>query len=156
MANLRKWMGACVLLLLSGSSLAGQPKQSEDARQKAASLERIAPEARTDRQRVELAQSYYKLGRLEDASNQAAKVLEDDVDNAEAWVIQGDVWRERGRWQQALGAYNRAARLAPDTATIELRRGQALMELGKTKEADAAFARYRAFSQAESVNHKTK
>jgi len=133
----------CATVLLCGHAAAGESKS------RVASLERIAPEKRTNPQRLELARAHYQAARLEQASKLANEVLESDVDNTEAWLIQGDIWREKERWQQALGAYNRAAKRTPNRADIELRRGQALMALGKTREADAAFARYQSLSQLQ-------
>lgn len=134
---------ACATALLCGDVMAA------DTKDRIAALERLAPEKRTDAQRLELARAHYQAARLDQASQLANQVLEADVDNVDAWVIKGDVWREKARWPQALSAYNRAARGAPNRADIELRRGQALMALGKTHEADAAFARYQSLSQAQ-------
>jgi Tfp pilus assembly protein PilF len=127
--------------LLCGAAMASESKDRITV------LERLAPEKRTNAQRLELARAHYQAARLDQASQLANQVLEADVDNVDAWVIRGDVWREKAHWSQALSAYSRAARGAPNRADIELRRGQALMALGKTREADAAFARYQSLSQ---------
>ncbi len=114
-----------------------------------AALERIEPKKRSDAQRVELGRAYFKAERLDEAYAQASAALQDGSANADAWILQGDVLRERGKWRSALSAFDLAAKLAPRRADIELRRGQALQALGKTREADRAYARYRNLTQIQ-------
>lgn len=121
-----------------------------------AALERILPAERTIQQHLALGEAYYQAGRLDEAFREADAVLKRRPDLAEAWLIQGDIWRERGKWSQALAAFDRAARINPGQAGIELRRGQALMALGKNREADLAFGRYQAMRQMSSSNKTDK
>lgn len=139
---------AVLALAAFGRVGAAPPEAKSDPRVPITALERLAPDKRSERQHVLLADHYHRAGRLDEALQAAEQALQRNADNADAWVIKGDVWRERARWEHALGAYNRAARSRPNTAEIELRRGQVLMALGRTREADAAFERYRALVPA--------
>ena len=53
----------------------------------------------------------------------------------------GHVATQRGRLDEALGAYGEAARVAPDRALPHVGIGQVLIRLGKPNEANAAFGR---------------
>ncbi|MEW5251354.1 tetratricopeptide repeat protein [Microbulbifer sp. 2201CG32-9] len=106
-------------------------------------LEKIRSTERSAEQRLELAQHYYRARKLEPAYQQADLFLQQKPRSVDGWLIIGDIWREWGQWQQALEAYDQAARLSPQRAGIYLRRGQALSELGDEKAADKAYAQYR-------------
>jgi len=150
-------IGTCTALPLS-MSLGAEKHEPKGlvSQERVASIERVLPAERTDQQRLALAQAYFQQGRLDAAFQQADEILKNRPDDADAWVIQGDIWRERKQWQRALTAFDRAAKIRPGRAEIELRRGGALMALGKTREADLAFGRYRALSQVQSVGTNSK
>ncbi|MGD9572361.1 MAG: PDZ domain-containing protein [Thermoleophilia bacterium] len=60
--------------------------------------------------------------------------------SAPGHLVQGEIEARRGRWKQALGAYNRARKADPTMAAAEFGRGVALSELDKTGPSAVAFA----------------
>ncbi|WP_250463074.1 tetratricopeptide repeat protein [Microbulbifer litoralis] len=109
-------------------------------------LENIHSTKRSAEQQLELAQHYYRERKLEQAYQQIDLFLQQEPRSADGWLMMGDIWREWEQWQEALESYDRAAKQSPKRAEIHLRRGQALSELGDEKEADKAYAQYRALA----------
>lgn len=143
-------LGAALLLVVSGLTHA-QQKQQTGRTQGVEALERISVDKRSTRQSIDLGRAYYAAGRLDDALTAVNAAIKLDSDAADAWRIKGDVARERGDQPGALRAYERAIRSDPRRAEFELLRGQALMELGREREADQAFARYQSLQQVQVV-----
>ena len=139
-------------LLTSGAAVAQHSVDPMEVQrrshQRQVTLERLAPERRSAQQQAELARLYYRSGRLEEAQSAAQDALKAQSDNAELLILLGDLQGRRQQWAQALASFNRAAQLRPRQADIALRQGQALTALGKSREADAAFASYRALQVA--------
>ena len=100
-----------------------------------------------DRLSIALAKEHQQQGRLEDAEAQLDRVPGFALEHAEAVALRGDIARERGDWAEAELLFRRAIDLSPKQANLYLRLGQALQSQAKTREADAAFARYLALSQ---------
>jgi hypothetical protein len=59
--------------------------------------------------------------------------------SAPGQLVAAEAEGRRGRWKQALGAYNRARKADPTMAAAEFGRGLALSELDRTAPASAAF-----------------
>lgn len=140
-------LGVLLVMLISTPAVAYSQTHDVQDRTQMRANERIPPRERSGQQQLELAEAHYRAGRLDEASRGAADALKRNPRSADAWRIQGDVARERGDWAEALKAYERARKAAPQRADIELLRGQALMAVGREREADHAFARYRAMTQ---------
>jgi protein O-GlcNAc transferase len=70
-----------------------------------------------------------------------------DVDVAEVWMVVGADELQRGRWNEALNAYDRAIGLKPDWGGAHSVRAACLTELGRSGEAIAAFQRAAALDQ---------
>ncbi len=138
-------MGGLLMSSVAFAQGALNPAEAQrQSHQRQVAIERLAPERRTALQQAELAQMYYRLGRLEDAERAAKDALKARPDDAATLILAGDLQGRRQQWSQAFALFNRAAQLRPQQADIALRQGQALMALGKVQEADAAFARYQA------------
>lgn len=152
---MRQLSGAMLGLLVVLAGMPGahaQQRASGDAHRSAVqNAERTPLSRRTERQHLALGQAHYAAGRLDDAAQAADAAIKRNPASAEGWRIRGDVARERGDWPAALKAYERATRSDPRRADLELLRGQALMELGREREADQAFARYRSLQHMQVV-----
>jgi tetratricopeptide (TPR) repeat protein len=79
-------------------------------------------------------------GMLADAEELVAGWRESWRTSAAGQLLQGDLQAKRGRWKQALGAYNRARARDASLAAAELGRGIALSRLDKDGPSLAAFA----------------
>lgn len=153
-ASLR--LGFVLVMLASMPAVAQSQIHEVGVRTQAQAIKHIPPHQRSEQQQLTLAEAHYRAGRLDKASRHAADLLKRHPRNADAWRIQGDVARERGDWTQALKAYERAAKAASRRADIELLRGQALMALGREREADRAFARYRVLTRRHAASSADK
>ncbi len=80
-------------------------------------------------------------GREAEAEGQFRMALAIRPTHAPAWFNLGKLLESKGDLAGALPPYTEAARLAPDRAEAHLRRGIALLGLGRTDEAKAACAR---------------
>ena len=132
--------------LLAGVTALAQeaPAESQVLHRQRVAIERLPPKARTADQQAQLARLYHRAGRLSEAKQEVDRALQRRADNADMLLLLGDLQGQRNQWRQALATFDRLAQLRPRQAGVQLRRGQALMALGRTAEADAAFARYRA------------
>lgn len=140
-------VSACFLIALLAVSTAAHsrskvPPSEEPAHAVVARIERIPAKDRPVAMERSLARAYHTQGRLDAAAAAADSALKRDARDADAWLVKGDVLRERGDWGGALAAFKQAAALRPQDVDVQLRIGQAYQELGRTNEADAAFDRY--------------
>ncbi|MCB1764564.1 MAG: tetratricopeptide repeat protein [Candidatus Competibacteraceae bacterium] len=88
---------------------------------------------------VALALDARTAGRLDKAQQYCQIVLDQCPEQADAWHLLGVVLRERGEWEGALTALNRAHVANPQEPTILVNRGRVLQDLGRVESALAAF-----------------
>jgi len=103
----------------------------EDAVQKAPGMYRA---------RLNLGIEYEKAERLEDALQELRVGLELKPDNADAWVIMGNIDKERGEGEQAEAAYLRALEIDPDLEGVYHNLGNLyLIDRGENEKAIAFY-----------------
>ncbi len=73
-------------------------------------------------------------GEREKAKALLQQALELDAENAGVWELLGDYQREAGDWQGAHDAYKKAHELAPDSAPIERKYAEAILQLTRQQE----------------------
>ena len=88
--------------------------------------------------RLDVAAELRELGRLEEAEAACREILKQAPDNAHAYTSLAHCARKRGDRAAALGHFQTAARLAPNTLGIRLDVAAELRELGRLEEAEAA------------------
>ena len=121
---------------------AQQAFERGDLRGGVSALERLRfQRALTDEQHLELAQTYLRLGRLEEAKSEAARV-DPGKGGTELLMLRGALARREEDWSQARDLYTEVTERDPSHAEAYLSLGQALGNLGDEPAADAAFAIY--------------
>src|ERR1044072_144612 len=68
--------------------------------------------------------------------------IEKEPLNAELYLKRGELQRMHANWQEAEADYSRAAKLNPKLATVELARGNMLLDSGRAELAKEAFDRF--------------
>jgi cytochrome c-type biogenesis protein CcmH/NrfG len=71
-----------------------------------------------------------KLGRLEEADAAARRLMTIEPENPDTWLTLGAVSTRLMRHEQALEAYERAAKLKPDEVRLPMVRGHIHKTLG--------------------------
>ncbi len=100
--------------------------------------QKLSPEALEPRASV--ATALARLGRFEEAVATARQAQKQFSRNPTAWVLEGDLWRTRGQWPEAIKAYRKALELAPTPALYAPRLHDALVKSGATVEASRTLA----------------
>ncbi len=90
---------------------------------------------------IERALQAHRAGRLQEAADLYARVLEANPENPDALNLLGLLALEIGRVDKAIEFIGEAAALSPDTAAYHRNQGDALQEAGRFDEAIAAYTR---------------
>jgi tetratricopeptide (TPR) repeat protein len=85
------------------------------------------------------AASYYFDGRFAEALAELEKILEANVNSADAWYKKGFVLAKLGRHEEAIQAYDAALKIKPDFAVVLNLKGLNLAKLGRHAEAIQAY-----------------
>ena len=143
--------------LLAGPVIADEPRAeleakaqqalaAGDLRDAVAALERLRFQGDlSDRLRLGLAQTYYRLGELDQAAAEATQT-DPTAGGSELVILQAQLAASESDWASARDRYAGAIRMVPDNAEAYLGLGQALQELGDQAGADAAFQGYVQYS----------
>jgi tetratricopeptide (TPR) repeat protein len=91
---------------------------------------------------VALASPAASHGDLHEQIGALSRRIEATPDRADLHLTRGDLHRAHREWQAALADYERAARLDPGLAAVDLARGLALLELGSASDARDALDRF--------------
>lgn len=83
---------------------------------------------------------------------EAAKLVEDDSKNTNAYSRRGDAYFFLGRFDEAVADYDQMAKLDESLANSHWRRGIALFYAGRFKDAAAQFESYHSFDQVDREN----
>lgn len=118
-----------------------------DTRDALQPLERLRFQGQlTDSLRLQLAQGYLRLRRLEEARQEAA-LVDPDIGGVDLLLLWAKLAVLGEDWLAARDRYLEVLALTPSIAGAYLGLGQALQELGDTEGADAAFAGYVQYSR---------
>jgi len=79
-------------------------------------------------------------GKYDEAILAYNKAIELNQEDPGLWINKGDAFYRQGKYNEALNAYDKAIEIIP-FAEYSYSRGIALRALGRTTEADAAFAK---------------
>ena len=117
--------------------LADAARALEEARQ----LDPFAPEVILQEIRLQLAND-----KVSAAAESAARLIEQQPNDAEAWFLQGEILRHDGELAAAVESYTRSITLRPGQIAPRISRGACLMDLGEDDQAleDINFVRSRA------------
>ncbi|MDF2440402.1 MAG: hypothetical protein JWN98_1386 [Abditibacteriota bacterium] len=92
---------------------------------------RYAPVAR----HIEAGQKYFEQGRPAEAANEWLQAVQLDPHNATAWELLGDYYSGAKNWPAAREAYERVARLQPDTPQLFSRLAVSIGQMGDVQTA---------------------
>ncbi|KLV04170.1 hypothetical protein ABT56_16315 [Photobacterium aquae] len=90
---------------------------------------------------IKLADAYFKSGDVESASFYVHHVLEKNprIENAQLYVLLGDIYSRQMQYQKALSAFDRAYVSGDASADLHIRRGMAYTELKQYSDAEDEF-----------------
>ena len=88
--------------------------------------------------RISLARALNAIKEYTDARDEAYRLIENDPDDAEAWVAVGVALRGLGEAKEAEAAYQRAIQIRPDYGAAHHNLGALLAQLSRSEEALAA------------------
>jgi predicted TPR repeat methyltransferase len=103
----------------------------------------------TDTPAIERALQAHRAGRLQEAADLYAQILEANPENPDALNLLGLLALEIGRVDKAIELVGEAAAFSPDTAAYHRNHGDALQEAGRFDEAIAAYARANALGSTD-------
>jgi len=85
------------------------------------------------------AQSHHHAGRLQDAQDLYAEIIEQDPTHGDALNLLGTVLAQSGQVEQAVAFLRRAVQAAPEVPNYACNLGVVLMDLGRYDQSKAAF-----------------
>ena len=88
---------------------------------------------------------------FERSIDRAGRALEFDKNYFEAWNLQGFAWRNLGKYDKSVAAYEQCLAIAPDYAPAREYYGQALLESGDRKGAEEQLAYLKKLNSEEHV-----
>ncbi len=89
---------------------------------------------------VRLGEMHLQAGRLEDALANAELALQGNRQSASAWALQGQVLRQRQKFDEALQSYHRALICQPNNPTVQLEIAELYRELQRPQRALATLS----------------
>ena len=96
--------------------------------------------------------AWLRLGQPERAIQDSEQAVALAPDNAAQYYQLGDLLSGRGRWQEALQAYDQGRQRDRDTALVHIRKGKVYAQMGRTQDAIAEMQRA---IEVESRNFRT-
>jgi tetratricopeptide (TPR) repeat protein len=113
-----------------------------DLREAVSAMERLRFQGQlTEEQRLTLAQTYLRLGRLDEAKTEA-ELVDEAIGGTDLLMLRAALAARGGEWSEARDLYTQVTQSDPSNAQAHLLLGQALQNLGDEAAADAAFAGY--------------
>ena len=119
----------------------GQYRQAIPHYQRAMDLQEASDQAE-----LNLLRSFLYGKRHDDAVKLMDVLDEEHQQDPEYLALQGDFYRQLGDWETAKSAFEQALVLDQSNASLHLRLGQALSELGDDEAADLEYAEYKQLS----------
>jgi Flp pilus assembly protein TadD len=114
------------------------PETLPDVHQRIVAVGDIPAERRTLTQRLQLARDLMVTDRFDESLAEVNAATQRYPTSVDALILKGDVLMARNQFDQALAVFDAAAKLDRNSAEAQRGRGQALFNLGKGREADAA------------------